>query len=92
MKKSILQTRRLTLPLALGCLALQPVLARSLPVAARWSIPAASPVTGRIVDEKGNGMPGVNVVVKGTSTGTQTNADGNYTIEVPAGLRSSSPL
>jgi len=85
MKKSILQARRLTLPLALGCLALQPVLARALPPAVHWAIPAAGPVAGRIVDEKGNGMPGVNVVVKGTSIGTQTNADGNYTIEAPAG-------
>ncbi len=45
--------------------------------------PTAAPdvtVTGRVVDEKGGGLPGVNVVVKGTSTGTQTDADGRYTL------------
>ncbi|MCB2409737.1 SusC/RagA family TonB-linked outer membrane protein [Hymenobacter lucidus] len=40
-------------------------------------------VTGRVVDEKGAGLPGVNVTVKGGSTGTQTDADGRYTLQVP---------
>lgn len=31
------------------------------------------------------GLPGVNVVVKGTTTGTTTDAEGKYTIEVPDG-------
>jgi TonB-linked SusC/RagA family outer membrane protein len=38
-------------------------------------------ITGRIVDEKGQGIPGVNVIVKGTTNGTQTDVDGNYTIK-----------
>ncbi|GAB2861452.1 TonB-dependent receptor [Hymenobacter ruber] len=38
-------------------------------------------ITGRVVDEKGAGLPGVNVIVKGTSNGTQTDADGKYTIK-----------
>ena len=37
-------------------------------------------VSGRVTDAGGNGMPGVNVIVKGTSTGTTTDATGNYTI------------
>ena len=40
-------------------------------------------VSGRVTDENGSPFPGVNVVVKGTVTGTTTNADGRYTIEVP---------
>ncbi|MFH1321711.1 MAG: TonB-dependent receptor [Bacteroidota bacterium] len=40
-------------------------------------------VTGTIVDEDGNPMPGVNVVVKGTFIGTMTDADGKYTLVVP---------
>jgi len=40
-------------------------------------------VSGRIVDEKGAGLPGVNVIVKGTTTGAQTDADGRYTIQAP---------
>ncbi|KAA0988735.1 SusC/RagA family TonB-linked outer membrane protein [Dyadobacter aurulentus] len=39
-------------------------------------------VTGKVTDEKGVGLPGVNVIEKGTSNGTTTNPDGDYTITV----------
>ncbi|TGE06695.1 TonB-dependent receptor [Hymenobacter fodinae] len=42
-------------------------------------------VTGRVVDEKGSAMPGVNVVVKGTAIGTQTDVDGRYSVTAPEG-------
>jgi hypothetical protein len=43
-------------------------------------------VTGRITSiEDGSGLPGVNVVIKGTQTGTISDIDGNYTIYVPSG-------
>ncbi len=42
-------------------------------------------VTGKVTDDKGGALPGVNVLVKGTTTGTATNAEGNYTINVPGG-------
>jgi TonB-linked SusC/RagA family outer membrane protein len=78
--------RRLVLPAALSCLPLQQLLAHNLAtIENHWVVPAAGPITGRIVDEKGAGLPGVNVIVKGTSTGTQTNADGRYTIDAPDG-------
>lgn len=41
-------------------------------------------VSGRVVDEDGGGLPGVNVVVKGTAQGTVTDIDGNYKLSVPA--------
>ena len=40
-------------------------------------------VKGRITDEKGEGLPGVNVVLKGTQQGTTTNSEGRYEITVP---------
>ena len=40
-------------------------------------------VTGTVTDEEGSGMPGVNVLVKGTSSGTATDASGKFSIEVP---------
>jgi TonB-dependent SusC/RagA subfamily outer membrane receptor len=40
-------------------------------------------VTGRVTDEAGAGLPGVTVLVKGTTTGTATDAEGNYTITAP---------
>ncbi len=39
-------------------------------------------VKGRITDEKGEGLPGVNVVQKGTQRGTITESDGRFSIEV----------
>ncbi|WP_430810803.1 MULTISPECIES: SusC/RagA family TonB-linked outer membrane protein [unclassified Carboxylicivirga] len=41
-------------------------------------------VSGTVVDQFGMGIPGVNVSVKGTTTGTITNLDGQFTLEVPA--------
>ena len=40
-------------------------------------------LTGKINNEKGEGLPGATVLLKGTTTGTSTNADGNYTLAVP---------
>lgn len=40
-------------------------------------------ISGRVTDENGNGFPGVNILVKGTSVGSVTDVDGNYTISVP---------
>jgi TonB-linked SusC/RagA family outer membrane protein len=43
-------------------------------------------VTGRVVSEEdGQGLPGVNVVEKGTSNGTVTNVEGVYSIDVSEG-------
>ena len=41
-------------------------------------------VQGTVTDETEAPLPGVTVVVKGTNQGTITDADGNYTLEVPA--------
>ncbi|MBC9796555.1 SusC/RagA family TonB-linked outer membrane protein [Sinomicrobium weinanense] len=39
-------------------------------------------VNGTVTDENGGPLPGVTVLVKGTQTGTSTDFDGNYEIEV----------
>jgi len=39
-------------------------------------------VSGKVTDDTGGGLPGVNVVVKGTTTGTTTDLDGNYRLSV----------
>ncbi|QNF33684.1 SusC/RagA family TonB-linked outer membrane protein [Adhaeribacter swui] len=42
-------------------------------------------ITGKVTDgSTSQGLPGVTVVVKGTQVGTATNADGNYSLTVPA--------
>lgn len=47
------------------------------------SLPANAQTTvrGRITDETGAALPGVNVIVKNTTSGTTTDSDGNYTIQ-----------
>ncbi|MCX6216752.1 TonB-dependent receptor [Spirosoma sp.] len=46
---------------------------------------ADQPVSGKITDEKGDALPGVSVVIKGTSRGTTTDATGQFKISVPSG-------
>jgi len=41
-------------------------------------------VTGTVVDETGTGMPGVNVLVKGTPQGTVTDANGGFSLSAPS--------
>ena len=40
-------------------------------------------ITGRVIDDDGEGLIGVNVLVKGTAIGTATDFEGNYTLDVP---------
>ncbi|AWV97921.1 SusC/RagA family TonB-linked outer membrane protein [Arcticibacterium luteifluviistationis] len=40
-------------------------------------------ITGTVKDETDTGIPGVSIVLKGTTRGTITNVDGTYEIEVP---------
>ncbi|MCT4602499.1 MAG: TonB-dependent receptor [Marinifilum sp.] len=39
-------------------------------------------ITGTVSDESGMGLPGVNVIVKGTTNGTITDIDGKYSLNV----------
>ncbi|RZL02420.1 MAG: hypothetical protein EOO62_22360, partial [Hymenobacter sp.] len=45
---------------------------------------AADPIKGQVLDDKGVALPGVNVIVKGTNNGSQTDAEGRYSIKAPA--------
>ncbi len=40
-------------------------------------------ITGQVVDNLGDPLPGVNVAVKGLNTGTSTDIDGRYSVNVP---------
>ncbi|MGC1514118.1 MAG: carboxypeptidase-like regulatory domain-containing protein, partial [Maribacter sp.] len=42
-------------------------------------------VSGTVTDSSGLPLPGVNIVVQGTTTGTQTDFDGNYSIAAAQG-------
>lgn len=43
-------------------------------------------VSGRVLDEAGQGLPGVTVLIEGTSLGNSTNSDGTFSIQnIPVG-------
>ena len=42
-------------------------------------------VTGKVTGEQGTPLPGVSVVIRGTTVGTLTNNDGNYSIRAAVG-------
>lgn len=50
-----------------------------------WAWAQERTVTGRVTSaEDGSGLPGVNVVLKGTTTGSITNIEGGYSISIPS--------
>ena len=46
---------------------------------------------GQVVDEQGEPLIGVNVMVKGSRTGAVTDLDGKFQLEVPANAEESRP-
>ena len=45
-------------------------------------------VTGKVTDSKtGDAIPGVNIVVQGTTAGAITDANGSYSINVPVQIQ-----
>src|SRR5690554_5566444 len=42
-------------------------------------------ITGNVTDDTGLPLPGANIIIKGTSTGTQSDFDGNYSISASVG-------
>ncbi len=87
MKKLVPPTGRLLIPVLACCLPL--AVAAAAPVAtspsslARKSLQPAATITGRIIDAKGEGLPGVTVLVKGGTAGTTTDANGNFSLDAP---------
>ena len=48
-------------------------------------IQAQQSITGTVVDELGDPLPGVNILIKGTSNGTVTDTNGNFTLQTSIG-------
>lgn len=47
--------------------------------------PATRTQAGRVLDENGHPLIGATVLLRGSTKGTSTDANGNYSLEVPAG-------
>jgi TonB-linked SusC/RagA family outer membrane protein len=64
----------------------QPGLLLAAPAVMLYKHTVDRTVTGRVTSQADNtGMPGVNVILKGTQRGTTTDAEGRYSIDVPEG-------
>ncbi|MBX0291842.1 TonB-dependent receptor [Hymenobacter sp. HSC-4F20] len=50
---------------------------------AHRSVQADVPVSGRVTQSNGDPLPGVTVIVKGTTIGTTTDGDGRFSLNVP---------
>ncbi|MCK8521661.1 SusC/RagA family TonB-linked outer membrane protein [Aquimarina sp. D1M17] len=61
------------------------ILVLILALVVHFSYAQEKTVTGKITDDKGLPLPGVNIVVKNTNTGTQSDFDGVYSIQTSAG-------
>ena len=55
-----------------------------LSLVSAWSLLAQTTITGVVTDESGEPLIGAGVVVEGTTIGTVTGLDGDYTLTVPA--------
>lgn len=77
--------RALLAALALTCGLLAAMPASAL--AAPQNVAQQTTVSGTVVDSKGEPIIGASVVVEGTTTGTVTDFDGRYSLNVPQGAR-----
>ncbi len=50
-----------------------------------WTFSQEKTITGNVTNQDGLPLPGVNILVKGTTTGTQSDFDGNYIIKASDG-------
>jgi TonB-linked SusC/RagA family outer membrane protein len=46
---------------------------------------AQNTITGTVTDQENQPLPGVSIIIKGTTTGSMTDFDGNYSIEATTG-------
>ncbi len=46
-------------------------------------VPAAIDISGKVTDENGEALPGVNILLRGTTRGVITDLNGNYSISIP---------
>ena len=63
----------------------QTVIALLLLIACSFTALAQRPISGRVADTSGDGIPGAGVVVKGTASGTVSAADGSWRLNVNNG-------
>ncbi len=58
---------------------------QSMQPTSQTAAPLAVTITGTVKGENNESLPGVNVLLKGSTTGTATNAEGRYSLTAPDG-------
>jgi TonB-linked SusC/RagA family outer membrane protein len=56
------------------------IILKNMTYSTEFSIQEKKSVSGKVTDSSGSPLPGVSVVIKGTTNGTTTDADGNYSM------------
>ncbi|CAG5018143.1 TonB-dependent receptor P3 [Dyadobacter sp. CECT 9275] len=56
---------------------------QALPAKEILALPYQLRITGKVTDERGDPLPGVNIIIKGTTQGTNTDGTGAYQVSVP---------
>ena len=77
-----MKTKKLFWLLALGCLPLGTIVAA--PSSAPTEVQQARSIKGHVVDEYGEPMIGVTIKIVGSTGGTITDIDGNFSLSVPS--------
>ncbi len=89
MNKLLPPNGRLLIPMLACYLPLSVAVAAPIATANAWPTrKVARPtavVTGKVTDDKGEGLPGVTVRVKNGTQGTATDVNGNFSLDAPAG-------
>jgi len=92
MRKTVPKMSTAAIPALLCCLPIQPLVVQAAPAASKDASAVSTarntadvPVSGRVAQANGDPLPGVTVLVKGTTNGTSTGGDGSFTLSAPEG-------
>lgn len=77
--KNVFENRGLMCQVSDGIISLKKYESKS-PVSINNDFPPNNTITGKIFDESGSPIPGATIIIKGTSKGTKSNADGSFTL------------
>jgi len=91
MRKPLLLTQKIAVYATLACLLTSAITAPSQASEKVSAVPLSNnkqnpgTISGKVVDEKGEPLPGASIVIKELNKVVQANTDGSYNISVPAG-------
>lgn len=82
-KKSMRCFKHLVLAVLFQCVMAVPIMAGGNYTLELPEVPLEKTISGTVTSTTGETLPGVSIVIKGTTNGTVTDFDGNYTLSVP---------